>query len=155
MAPRAHSARPPPRPRRGPTIFSDDLRVRVSEQWDEFTADSAGLNNPAPLIRATSSAMTYGTWLGRGWMNEYFTQGFTRLYVRSGWISRQFLVERTVSLPARQSVSRSLELPRRASSKRRDSLLANLLPSPGRGCYSHKMILWADVGGRERAGLGR
>jgi uncharacterized protein YjdB len=69
-------------------IFADDFESGNLDKWDEATdATTAVINNSASAHSGNSfMRMTYGI-NGRdgGWMNKFFTQGYTRMYVKM-WV---------------------------------------------------------------------
>ena len=77
-----------PPPAGGPIIFSDDFESGNLSKWNEVTnASIAVVNNPASAHSGNSfMRMTYGINGGDGgWMNKFFTQGYTRMYVKM-WV---------------------------------------------------------------------
>ena len=74
-----------PPPAGGPIIFSDDFESGNFSKWNEATtATIAVINNPASAHSGNSfMRMTYGINGGDGgWMNKFFAQGYTRMYVK-------------------------------------------------------------------------
>jgi uncharacterized protein YjdB len=75
-------------PAGGPVIFTDDFESGNLNKWDEATdATTAVINNSASAHSGNSfMRMTYGI-DGRdgGWMNKFFAQGYTRMYVKM-WV---------------------------------------------------------------------
>jgi uncharacterized protein YjdB len=75
-------------PAAGPVVFSDDFESGSLSKWDEATSASvAVINNPAAAHSGNSfMRMTYGINGGDGgWMNKFFAQGYTRLYLKM-WV---------------------------------------------------------------------
>jgi uncharacterized protein YjdB len=75
-------------PAGGPVIFSDDFESGSLSKWDEATsATLAVINNSASAHSGNSFLrMTYGINGGDGgWMNKFFAQGYTRMYVKM-WV---------------------------------------------------------------------
>ena len=147
-------------PGQGPIVFSDDFESGSLSKWDESNSTTQAVINNASAAHSGTSfmRMTYGINGGDGgWMNKYFTQGFTRLYVKL-WVrfSTNFAGgTKLVSLRGSPIGQPLLGVGRAGICPNgRDSFSANLVTEfTGADAYPTKMYtywqdMWADPNGQ-------
>jgi uncharacterized protein YjdB len=149
-----------PTPSSGSPVFADGFESGSLSGWDESNSTTQAVINNSTLAHSGNSfmRMTYGINGGDGgWMNKYFAQGFTRLYVRL-WVrfSTNFAGgTKLVSLRGAPIGQPQLGVGRAGVCPNgRDSFSANLVTEfTGADAYPTKMYtywqdMWADSNGQ-------